>query len=66
MSRPTWNKDKTELTYKDGSRWLKETYNKDFNLIKRTTSWGEWTEHEINTNACVHVDFILWAYHLYD
>jgi hypothetical protein len=46
MSRPTWNKDKTELTYKDGSRWLKETYNKDFNLIKRTTSWGEWTEHE--------------------
>ena len=46
MSRPTWNKDKTELTYKDGSRWLKETFNKDFNLIKRTTSWGEWAEHE--------------------
>jgi hypothetical protein len=46
MSRPKWNTDKTELTYKDGSRWLKETFNKDLNLIKRTTSWGEWTEHE--------------------
>lgn len=46
MSRPKWNTDKTELTYRDGSRWLKETFNKDLNLIKRTTSWGEWTEHE--------------------
>ena len=46
MSRPKWNADRTELTYKDGSRWLKETFNKDLNLIKRTTSWGEWTEHE--------------------
>ena len=46
MSRPKWNADKTELTYRDGSRWLKETFNKDLNLIKRTTSWGEWTEHE--------------------
>ena len=46
MSRPKWNTDKTELIYKDGSRWLKETFNKDLNLIKRTTSWGEWTEHE--------------------
>jgi len=46
MSRPKWNADRTELTYKDGSRWLKETFTKDLNLIKRTTSWGEWTEHE--------------------
>jgi YD repeat-containing protein len=46
MSRPEWNKDKTELTYVDEDRWLKETFNKDLNLIKRTTSWGEWTEHE--------------------
>jgi hypothetical protein len=46
MSRPKWNADKTELIYRDGSRWLKETFNKDLNLIKRTTSWGEWTEHE--------------------
>lgn len=46
MSRPKWNVNKTELTYRDGGRWLKETYNKDLNLIKRTTSWGEWTEHE--------------------
>jgi len=41
-----WNADKTELTYTDGDRWSKETFNKDLNLIKRTTSWGEWTEHE--------------------
>ena len=46
MSRPKWNADRTELTYKDGRRWLKETFTKDLNLIKRTTSWGEWTEHE--------------------
>lgn len=43
----SWNKNKTELTYKiSDDDWLKETYNKDLNLIKRTTSWGEWTEHE--------------------
>ena len=41
-----WNADKTELTYTDGDRWSKETFNKDLNLIKRTTSWGEWAEHE--------------------
>ena len=47
MNRPTWNKDKTVLTYKtEEGDWLKETYNRDLNLIKRTTSWGEWTEHE--------------------
>jgi len=46
MSRPKWNANKTELTYRDGSRWIKETFNKDLNLIKRTTSWGEWAEHE--------------------
>ena len=43
----SWNKNKTELTYKiSDDDWLIETYNKDLNLIKRTTSWGEWTEHE--------------------
>jgi hypothetical protein len=42
-----WNKNKTELSYKiSDDDWLIETYNKDLNLIKRTTSWGEWTEHE--------------------
>jgi hypothetical protein len=47
MNRPKWNKDKTVLTYKtEEGDWLKETYNRDLNLIKRTTSWGEWTEHE--------------------
>jgi hypothetical protein len=46
-----WNADKTELTYKDDDRWSKETFNKDLNLIKRTTSWGEWTEHEYVTTG---------------
>jgi hypothetical protein len=46
-----WNADKTELVYKDGDRWSKETFNKDLNLIKRTTSWGEWTEHEYVTTG---------------
>ena len=37
----SWNKNKTELTYKISDEdWLVETYNKDLNLIKRTTSWG--------------------------
>jgi len=47
MNRPTWNKDRTVLNYKteDGD-WLKEVYNKSLNLIKRTTSWGEWMECE--------------------
>jgi hypothetical protein len=43
----SWNKNKTELTYKiSDDDWLIETYNKDFNLIKRITSWGEWVKHE--------------------
>jgi hypothetical protein len=45
MNRPIWNKDRTVLTYKteDGD-WLKEVYNDKLNLLKRTTSWGEWME----------------------
>jgi len=46
-----WNADKTELVYTDEDRWSKETFNKDLNLIKRTTSWGEWTEHEYVTTG---------------
>jgi len=47
MNRPTWNKDRTVLTYKteDGD-WLKEIYNESLNLLKRTTSWGEWMKCE--------------------
>ena len=45
MNRPKWNKDRTVLMYKteDGD-WLKEIYNESLNLLKRTTSWGEWME----------------------
>jgi hypothetical protein len=47
MNKATWNKDKTVLTYKtDDGDWLKEIYNDDLNLLKRTTSYGEWMECE--------------------
>jgi len=43
----TWNKDKSVLSYRDDDGvWLKEVFNKNLTLIKRTTSWGEWVEHE--------------------
>ena len=47
MNRPKWNKDRTVLNYKtEEGDWLKEIYNKSLNLLKRTTSWGEWMECE--------------------
>ena len=44
----TWSENNTgkTLTYKtvDGD-WLKEVFNADLNLIKRTTSFGDWAEY---------------------
>mgnify|MGYP003349258537 CR=1 FL=1 len=52
MNRPKWNKDRTVLFYGTGDGdWLKEIYNKDLKLLKRTTSWGEWMECQYVTRG---------------
>ena len=55
----TWNKDKSVLSYKDDDGvWSKEVFNKNLTLIKRTTSWGEWVEHEYVQKGKPRIEYL--------